>query len=156
MGLRSRTDYRHIGQISAPPDVAQALQLDQGADVLVRRRVLYANDEPTQIADSYYPWRITAGTALLNEDTGQGGSYGRLADLGYAPARFTERVHVRMPTPAERATLELEATQPVFGIEHIAWTGDGTPVEVVHHTMPGHLWTLLYEWDDEPDTEQSP
>ncbi len=155
LGLRSRTEYRHIGQVTATSDVAQALRLDDGAAVLVRRRVLYANDEPTQIADSYYPWQIAEGTALLDEDTGTGGSYGRLADLGYGPVRFTEKVGVRMPTSTERASLELEANQPVFTIEHIAWASTGTPVEVVHHTMPGHLWSLLYEWDDDTDPTQA-
>jgi GntR family transcriptional regulator len=87
------------------------LHLPDAEDTLVRRRVLYANDEPTQIADSYYPWSIVDGCeALLHPDAGQGGSYSWLADLGYRPARFTEDVNVRVPDDAAQRLLEIEAT----------------------------------------------
>jgi GntR family transcriptional regulator len=34
----------------------------------------------------------------MQAETGEGGSYGRLADIGYGPERFTEDVTVRMPS----------------------------------------------------------
>ncbi|WP_281369116.1 UTRA domain-containing protein [Phytohabitans rumicis] len=129
--------------------VAKALRLRKGEDALVRRRVLYANGEPTQIADSYYPWSIVRGDkALMRPEVGKGGSYSRLAELGYGPVRFTEDVTVRVPDDAEQRALELEATQPVFEIWHVAYAADDVPVEVCIHVMPGHLWTLKYDWDD--------
>ncbi len=149
MDLRSRTEYREIAQVPATPEVAQALDIAEGTNVLVRRRVLYANDEPTQIADSYYPWEIAKDSALLLADTGKGGSYSRLAEMGYSIARFMEDVNVRMPIDAERRTLQLEATQPVFDIVHIALTATDQRIEAAFHVMPGHLWTLRYAWEDE-------
>jgi GntR family transcriptional regulator len=148
LDLQSRTDYTEIGQTVATPAVARALQLAEGADVLVRRRVLYANDEPTQIADSFYPWQLVADSALVQADTGVGGSYSRLADVGVAVVRFTEDVNVRMPSDRERSTLRLESSQPVFDVVHVAWTADRLPVEAAFHVMPGFLWTLRYDWDD--------
>jgi GntR family transcriptional regulator len=153
LNLQSRTEYREIGRVTPTERVAAVLHLPQDEETLVRRRVLYANDEPTQIADSYYPWSIAKDSkALLKEDAGKGGSYSRLADLGHAPARFTEDVNVRMPTDAEQRTLDLEGTQPVFEIWHVAYTAEDRPVEVCVHVMPGHLWTLRYGWDDEAPT----
>ena len=61
---------------------------------------------------------------LLQGDVGPAGSYGRLAELGYGPVRFTEDVTVRMPDDAERRTLDLEPSQPVFEIWHIAYAAD--------------------------------
>ncbi|GAB3823914.1 GntR family transcriptional regulator [Dactylosporangium cerinum] len=150
LNLRSRTDYGNIRRMQVPrPDIAKTLQIETTDDVLLRPRVLYANDEPTQIADSYLPWSIAGRSeALMHGDAGQGGSYSRLADLGYGPVRFTEDVNVRMPTDAEQRTLELEASQPVFEIWHVAFAADDTVVEVCIHVMPGHLWTLRYGWDD--------
>lgn len=111
--------------------------------------MLYANDEPTQIADSYFPWSVASACgALLQEDTGTGGSYGRLAEIGYGPARFTEDINVRVPTEAEQRVLELEVTQPVFEIRHVAYTAQDLPIEVCLHVMPGHLWSLHYGWHD--------
>jgi GntR family transcriptional regulator len=152
LNLRSRTTYREIGRVPAPDGVSKVLRLRKGEETLVRRRVLYANDEPTQIADSYYPWSIAKGKAeLLEENAGQGGSYSRLAELGHAPVRFTEDINVRVPSDAERRDLLVEATQPVFEIWHVAYTATDLPVEVCIHVMPGHLWTLKYDWDEAPE-----
>ncbi len=151
LDLQSRTDYTEIGPTTAAAPVAGALRIAEGDDVLVRRRVLYANDEPTQVADSYYPWNLVADSALLRADTGVGGSYSRLAEMGIEIVRFTEDINVRMPTDQERAVLQLEGSQPVFDIVHIAWTVDELPVEAAFHVMPGHLWTLRYDWDDPTD-----
>lgn len=148
LSLRPRTEYREIGRATPPPRVAELLGLGEG-DALVRRRVLYADDEPTQIADSYYPWSLAAKCpALLEADVGRGGSYARLAEIGRGPVRFTEEVDVRQPSEAEQKALDLEPTQPVFEIHHVAYASDGEPVEVCVHVMPGHLWTLRYSWDD--------
>ena len=151
LDLRSRTDYPEIGRTTASSAVARALGIAKGGDVLVRRRVLYANDEPTQIADSYYPWNMVADSDLLRADTGIGGSYGRLATMGIEVVRFTEDINVRTPTDGERVVLQLEGNQSVFDILHIAWTVDNQPVEAAFHVLPGHLWTLRYDWDDPTD-----
>jgi GntR family transcriptional regulator len=149
LSLASTTKYREIGRIRTPAKVAKVLGIRKNEDSLVRRRVLYANGEPTQIADSYYPWSIAKGTQeLQREDTGEGGSYSRLAEIGFAPVRFTESIDVRTPTDAEARTLELEASQPVFEIWHVAYAADDRPIEVCIHVMPGHLWTLNYDWTD--------
>jgi GntR family transcriptional regulator len=104
LDLDSTTKYREIGRVTPPPAVAKILKLRKGEDTLVRRRVLYANGEPTQIADSHYPWSIVkTDKAIMREDAGKGGSYSRLAELGYAPVRFTEDVSVRLPTMSSSA-----------------------------------------------------
>jgi GntR family transcriptional regulator len=59
LSLRSQTQYRQIGRVTAPTAIAKILGLDEGAPTLLRSRVLYANDEPTQIADSYFPWSLS-------------------------------------------------------------------------------------------------
>jgi GntR family transcriptional regulator len=150
LNLQSVTKYREIARVKSPEHVARVLGIRKSEDVLVRRRVLSANGEPTQIADSYYPWSIAKGSdALLHEDPGRGGSYSRLAELGHGPVRFTEDITVRMPDDAEQRTLELEQTQPVFEIWHVAYDSAGRRVELCIHVMPGYLWTLRYDWDDD-------
>jgi GntR family transcriptional regulator len=155
--LRPRTDYREIGQITPPAEVATALDLPEGEPALVRRRVLYANDEPTQIADSYYPWSLVKDSAALQQpESGTGGSLTRLAELGHPPVRFSEDVDVQLPAPDEHKILRIEATQPVFRIRRVTYTHDQQPIEVCDHVMPGHLWTLHYEWDDPQPAQPAP
>lgn len=147
--LQSETVYRRVAETPAPDAVAETLGIKPGQPSLIRSRVLYANGEPTQIADSYIPWSIAKKSAeLLKENAGVGGSYGRLTDIGQGPVRFAEDIVVRMPTEDEQRTLELESTQPVFQIWHVAYSANGKPVEVCIHVMAGHLWKLHYEWDE--------
>lgn len=155
LGLTPRTEYVEIGQVPAPAVVAEALSIEVGAPVLVRRRRLFANDEPTQLADSYIPWDLADGTDLLKHNVGRGGSYTRLAELGHGPVRFTEEVAVRTATEDEAQTLELDGGQPVIDITHIAWDAADRAVEVALHVMPGNLWRLRYDWDD-PTADEYP
>ncbi|SHN46456.1 GntR family transcriptional regulator [Cryptosporangium aurantiacum] len=155
LGLTPRTEYVEIGRVPAPAAVATVLSIETGAPVLVRRRHLFANDEPTQLADSYIPWDIAEGTELLNRNVGRGGSYTRLAELGHGPVRFTEEVTVRTATDDEASLLELDGGQPVIDITHIAWDAADRPVEVALHVMPGNLWRLRYDWDD-PTADEYP
>lgn len=147
--LNSQTKYLEIGKVSAPPAVAEVLGLAKGGEALLRARLLFANDEPTQIANSYLPWTVAEESpALLQENAGRGGSYGTLAELGKGPVRFSEDVSVRFPDEREQRLLEMEATQPVFEIWHVAYTDQGKAIEVAIHVMPGHLWKLRYGWTD--------
>ncbi len=151
LNLQSRTEYLHIGRVEAPAAVAEILG---ERDVLIRSRRLFANDEPTQLADSYYSWALTKDGPLTAAEVGKGGSYARLADLGVGPVRFSEDVNVRMPYDIERDRLEIEASAPIFEITHVAYAADDRPVSVTIHVMPGHLWTLRYTWDDPQESGQ--
>ncbi|MFF5297244.1 GntR family transcriptional regulator [Paractinoplanes globisporus] len=149
LNLESRTEYRQIGRVDTPPAVASVLGIPASESSLLRSRVLYANNEPTQIADSYFPWSKTKDCkALMKPDAGTGGSYGRLAEIGYGPVRFTEDVTGRTPTDSEQRILDLDPTQWVFEIRHVAYTATDLPIEVCIHVMPQHLWSLGYGWEE--------
>ena len=60
-----------------------------------------------------------------------------------------------MPNTTERQTLRLDGT-PVFDMLYIAWTAEGKPIEAAFHFMPGHLWTLRYDWDHEVPEHSRP
>ncbi len=152
LNLEPRTDYTEIGKVEPPESVAKILGLGKGQQTLVRRRRLFVNDVPTQLADSYIPWSIAESCPELQQPViGGGGSYAQLAQLGHAPVRFTEDVTVRAATDEEARLLDLDGdARPVFDVVHVAWTAGGRPVEVALHVMAGHLWTLRYDWSDEP------
>jgi GntR family transcriptional regulator len=150
LGMESRTTYLHIGPVAAPPAVATLLGLREGERALVRSRALFADDEPTQLASSYFAIGLAEAAGVTQEKLGQGGSYARLADVGSGPVRFSESVNVRMPDEAEQRQLELEPSQPVFEVLHVAYGEADQVVSVTIHVMPGHLWTLNYDWVDEP------
>jgi GntR family transcriptional regulator len=90
-------EVEYVGPDSAPSEVAKMLGLKKGGKVLARRRRYLADGDPVEIATSYLPWSITAGTPIAQEDTGPGGIYARPEDLGQKLASFTEEVSARMP-----------------------------------------------------------
>jgi GntR family transcriptional regulator len=148
LGMTSRSDTE-VGEIPAPASAAGLLGIEPGSPVLARRRSMYANDVPVMLAASYLPLDIAAGTQLAETDTGPGGAYSRLADLGHPLAWLTERVAVRSPDDRETAALGLDDGQRVYAIERTAEDADGRVVEVNEMTLPVHLWELVYRWPAE-------
>jgi GntR family transcriptional regulator len=150
LGFEPRSDLVQVGPVRPPADVTAALALADADDALIRKRHMYAGDTPVQLATSYVPWSIAEGTQLEQTDTGPGGTYSRLAELGHAPARFTETIALRPPTSEEADFLRLSDEQHVLAVFHIAWTSEDRPVEVTIHVLPPHQWELHYEWPAEP------
>jgi GntR family transcriptional regulator len=148
LGLTARSDVE-VARVPAPAAVAELLGVDEGTTVLARRRRMYANDTPVQMATSYLPLDIAAGTALADSDPGPGGTYSRLADLGHAPATYAETARVRPPDDDETQFLNMDPDQRVVAIRRTARTVTGRIVEVNEITLPAHQWELVYEWPAE-------
>ena len=68
------------------------------------------------MATSYLPLDIAAGTALASTDPGPGGTYSQLADLGHAPATYTETARVRPPDDDKTLFLHMDPDQRVVAI----------------------------------------
>jgi GntR family transcriptional regulator len=144
LGLEPRSEVE-TGRASAPGEVAAILGSEESA-VVYRRRRMYASGEPIQLATSWIPADVALAAGAEQVDTGVGGLYSRLADAGYAPARFSESVRVRAVDDSEAEFLQMDADQRVYVITRVARAADGRPVEVCVHVMPAHQWELVYEW----------
>ncbi|SDN85709.1 GntR family transcriptional regulator [Lentzea jiangxiensis] len=146
VGTRPRTEsvFVEVEQPSAP--VAQVLRLDDGARVVVRRRTYVVDDKPVQLATSYYPEALVAGSAITEIDTGEGGAYARLRELGHEPVRFREELRIRMPREAEREALELTQDMPIVLITRTAYTIDDQPVEVSEMVLDSAAYVLEYKF----------
>lgn len=135
-----------ISRGPAPVDVAELLGVDASEAVLIRARVMSADETVVQLATSYYPGDIAFNTVLEQEDTGAGGSISRLAEFGHSQVEITENIEVRQPTDEEAETLGIPEDRTVFEITHIARTEANRVVEVVRHIAPTTLWKLSYTW----------
>ncbi len=135
-----------VERVPVPADAAGLLGIQPGEMVLARSRRQFANDVPVQLATSYYPLDITGGTQIEQEDTGPGGSYSRLADLGFEPVSFREALKVRLPDENETRLLRLDAEQRVITIRRVARDKAGRVVEVNDMVLPAHQWEIVTEW----------
>ena len=143
--VQPSVDVYFVGPEKAPNEIARLLSVKPGARVLVRRRRYLSDGQPTELATSYVPWRLAAGTAMTQENPGPGGIYARIEEAGHRLARFTEEVTARMPTQEEARALRLAPGSPVLVLVRVAYDTDGVAVEVCDTVMSADHYTLSYE-----------
>ncbi|MEV7010154.1 UTRA domain-containing protein [Streptosporangium sp. NPDC051022] len=131
----------------APYDVAHALGVEPGAEVLIRDRVMGdpQNREPVQLATSYLPADLARGTILAETDTGPGGIYDRLEEMGHGPLRWSEVVVASAPSEAETEALSLAPGVPLLRLIRTTHSADGQVLEVNDCRMSGERWEIGYE-----------
>lgn len=119
-----------VGEVVPPEAVADALRLSPGETAAVRRRVILLDDEPIELADSYYPLAVARGTALAEKRKIKGGAPTLLADRGYRASRVTEDLEFREADDAERAALALPEGSTILTLLRTTQSDDGNPFEV--------------------------
>jgi GntR family transcriptional regulator len=144
-GREPSVQVSYVGPDKASPEVAGWLRLRAGAKVLRRSRRYLAAGEPMELATSYIPWSLAAGTPMTEENTGPGGIYARIEEQGHVLSRFTEEVHARMPAPDEARALALPVGTPVFRLIRIAYDIEDRPVEVCDTIMASDRYVLSYQ-----------
>ncbi|MER5969431.1 GntR family transcriptional regulator [Streptomyces sp. NPDC002055] len=141
----------------APRDIAALLRLPEGEeqDVLVRDRLMGdpATRTPLQLATSYLPAPVARGTRLAETDTGPGGIYDLLEQMGHAPLSWEEAVSARMPTPVESDRLHLPRGVPVLRITRTTTGPDGTVLEINDTRMSASTFDVGYALTRHPTAE---
>ncbi|WTX00960.1 GntR family transcriptional regulator (plasmid) [Streptomycetaceae bacterium NBC_01309] len=132
--------------VNAPERISHVLELGPDETVCMRSRRYLVEGRPVMLATSYLPQALVLGSAITQADTGPGGIYARLAELGHAPSRFREEVRCRMPTSDEAARLALPADRPVLKLSRTAFDANGRAVEVNDMTLDTAAYVLDYEF----------
>ncbi|GGX18473.1 GntR family transcriptional regulator [Streptomyces malachitofuscus] len=140
-------DQVSVSEETAPASISAVLDLAADDVTCVRRRRFILDNKPVLLSTSYLPLPLAAGSAITQEDTGPGGTYARLAELGCEPVRFREEIRSRMPSPDELTQLSLAPGTPVILICRTAFTDEGRPVEVNEMTLDAASYVLEYDFD---------
>ncbi|MBT2477387.1 GntR family transcriptional regulator [Streptomyces sp. ISL-94] len=140
-------EFIGVTEEAAPDAIGTVLGLAAGASACVRRRRFLLDGKPVMVATSYLDAALVAGTPIAEPDSGPGGIYARLAELGRGPARFREEVRSRMPGADEAARLGLAAGTPVVLVVRTAFDADGRVVEVNEMVLDASAYVLEYEFD---------
>lgn len=133
-----------VTEVDPPPVVAEALGLGADDRVVVRRRLILLDGAPVELADSYYPLDIAAGTPLAEHRKIKGGAPRVLADLGHQPKVANEDITARLPVERERELLAISEHEPVLAMIREIRSQD-RPVEVTVMTMVAAGRRLHYE-----------
>jgi GntR family transcriptional regulator len=147
VGRDLAVDQLEVAHVDAPDHVRRLLGLTGEAGVVLRSRRYVLDGKPVLLSRSWLPSRIAEGTAIAQPDSGPGGVYARLAEVGHAPARFREDLRSRMPGPEEIERLVIAPGTPVVDICRVALDADGTPVEVNEMTADSSGYVFRYEFD---------
>ncbi|MBO3752117.1 UTRA domain-containing protein [Streptosporangiaceae bacterium NEAU-GS5] len=140
-------DCVHVEYGLAPDPIWAGLDM---GPVWVRSRRYLLQGVPVMWAVSYYPAHIVDGTQITRPDSGPGGVYARLSELGYPPLRFVENIQTRMPTRREARVLGLPRNVPVMSTVRTTWAADGTPIEIAVQILAGDCFLLRVTIDAEP------
>jgi GntR family transcriptional regulator len=116
---------------------------DDDPEVVVRARTMRADDRVVQLATSYLPADIAAGTAIERADTGAGGIYARLEELGHRLTHFEEAVSARPSRPEEASALGIPSGNTILAVTRTAWAGERA-VEVNDMVLAGDRHELVY------------
>ncbi|MGH3770087.1 MAG: UTRA domain-containing protein [Pseudonocardiaceae bacterium] len=54
-----------VGEVAPLEDVADNLRVPDAGAVVVRKRVLFLDDEPVELAESYYPTELVRGSRIM-------------------------------------------------------------------------------------------
>ncbi|MFJ2007959.1 GntR family transcriptional regulator [Streptomyces chartreusis] len=136
-----------LGRITAPPAIASALGLEGDGSAFGRSRRFIVENRPVLLSTSYLPYDLVAGTPITEADTGPGGIYARLGDLGRPPVHFREEIRVRAPSAEDAEGLNLSADTPVINIVRTAYDESGHAVEINHMALDSLAYILEYEFD---------
>jgi GntR family transcriptional regulator len=140
-------DLISVTEEEAPDGIARVLGVAEGAPVCVRRRRFVLDGRPVLLATSYLDADLVAGTAITRTDTGSGGIYARLDELGCKPVRFREEVRSRMPSTEETDRLGLSSGTPVVLVCRTAFAEGGRAVEVNDMVLDASAYILEYDFD---------
>jgi GntR family transcriptional regulator len=135
---REQGDLIEAGASTPPPRVAALLNGADGGEVLVRRRLVRQDGEPSEIVTWWIPALLAEGTELGSADPLRGGVRGHLARRkGIRIDHVIEQVTARHPTAGEAKLLGVGKTAPVLAVYVTARQASGEAVLVLEIVMPG-------------------
>ncbi|WP_310713397.1 GntR family transcriptional regulator [Streptomyces lydicus] len=148
-----------VSRVEAPPAVAAAHGLPEGAEVYARARLVKEGEQPTHTLTSYYRPEHVEGTRLVDPTpgpAGRGGGFRVLYDNGYEIDHMREDLFARVPTPEEVKLLRLPAGEPVVELHRTTYTADGTVIEfaIGVHAASRFAWSYDFKVPDSARREE--
>jgi GntR family transcriptional regulator len=127
--------------LPAPIELAHALGIRAGAELVRLRRLRLADGQPLAIETSHLPHARCPG--LLDHDLEHGSLYAILAEsYGLELAGARQTIEAAAPSPEERDLLQMPAGVPVLRIHRFTTARDGTTCEFVQSAYRGDRYQL--------------
>jgi DNA-binding GntR family transcriptional regulator len=125
-----RTDVLALRVIPAPQEVADALEVEVGAQVTWIERLRYAGGEPLALMHNAIPVDLLR---LTESDLAERGLYELLRRAGLVPRIATQTIGARDATAAEARILQEKRGAALLTMSRTAWDASGRALEYGSH-----------------------
>lgn len=127
-GSHLRSDVRRLEVVPADEQVAQSLDLELGASVIVLERLRFVDEEPWVLVTTYLPFEIAPG--LLTDDLENQSLYGLLEQKYGVQLRYGQRaIEASIAGAALARNLGISPGDPVLVLRSTVY-GNQRPVEM--------------------------
>lgn len=131
------------GAVDAPNRIRTLLDLDSSGKAFLRRRLLTADDAPSELLSLWLPLDLAEGTNLTSAVPLEQGVREHLESRkGVKFDHIIEHIVARMPTDDEADALSMRTGTPVLVVYATARDAAGRPLLVVDTVMPADLHEL--------------
>ena len=120
----------------APADVARRLELEVDADVLMVRRLNYADEHVFDLVTTWVPADVAA--PLSRADIEANGVFGSLRHHGVEIGEVLQTITAAIATPDEAKLLGIHADSPILVVEQMTVDPAQRPIKLSQHRYPAH------------------
>lgn len=145
-GSTGKSDLLTVEEVVPPVAIREALELADDESALLRRQVLYLDDQPCELVEVYVPLDLARGTLIAEQRKIRGGVGRVLAEAGLPPIRCVDKVSARWPTPEQAKALRMPTKLPVLRTFRVTHSVDDRPIQAEIMAKAGHLYELQYEF----------
>lgn len=145
-GMAGRVELLDVEEVRPPAAVREAFGLGDEGRAMMRRQVLYLDDQPCELVEVYFPLELAQGTAIVEHRKIKGGAGRVLQEAGLPPLRCVDRVAARWPTPEQAKALQMPTKLPVLRQFRVTYSVDDRPIQAEIMAKAGHLYELEYEF----------
>lgn len=139
-------DGVEVELLPADTDVATALEVEEGHPVWKRNRRYLLDGVPLMRSTAYIADELARGTRITQINTGPGGTYRQLEEVGHKPAKFREDLRCRKASPSEAEDLGLAPAAPVVEVVRYARDATDRVVEVNRMILDASRYLLRYDF----------
>jgi GntR family transcriptional regulator len=162
--LRGEAFYRAVGRLGLTPkvattisrepaseEVAEALGVELGTEVLVHARLARVEGEPPLfLATNYFPSFVAEAVPQLANPSTVG--LPKLLGEAYGPLYGEDMIDSRMPTPEEREQLEIPEATPVTIIQGVNRDAQHRPLHYIVKVTPSGRMLYGYRFGIVPES----
>lgn len=137
------------GAISAPPDVAEKLDIEALEPVFRLRRLRFADGQPMGLQTAYVPMALVPG--ITDTSFTDASLYEVFASRYDLHPKRAKETHVAVLVSAEDAALlRTSPGSPGFAAERITFDAAGRPIEFVKSIMRGDRYKIVLDLVKQP------